>query len=98
MIFLLFLAVVLIGIALTLALRAALGGVGKKQDLLAQVGSYGFGSSRSARREPNAFQTSEIASEIGDRLIDRLRSDQIRELRQLLNSAGYYQTTVAQYL
>jgi tight adherence protein C len=98
MILLLLLAVALIGIALTLALRAALGGLGRKQEVLAQVASYGFGSSRPASREVNAFQTREIATEIGEHLIDRLRADQIRELRQMLNSAGYYQTTVTQYL
>jgi tight adherence protein C len=98
MILLLLLAVALIGIAVTLALRAALGGVGRKQELLAQVASYGFGSARTQKREPNALQTREIATEIGERLISRLPGDQIRELRQLLNSAGYYQTTVTQYL
>jgi tight adherence protein C len=94
---LLLLAVALIGIALTLALRAALGGLGKKTEVLAQVSAYGFGSA-APTREKNSFQTREIAGEIGARLIDRLRADQVRELRQLLNSAGYYQTTVAQYL
>src|SRR4051812_26999677 len=98
MILLLLLSVALIGIALTLALRAALGGVGRKQELLAQVSAYGFGSSRAVTREPNSLQTREIANEIGAKLIDRLRVDQIRELRQLLNSAGYYQMTVTQYL
>jgi tight adherence protein C len=94
---LLLLAIALIGIALTLALRAALGGLGRKTEILAQVSAYGFGSAAPAR-EVNSFQTREIANEIGARLIDRLRGDQIRELRQLLNSAGYYQTTVTQYL
>src|SRR4051812_38236142 len=95
---LLLLAVALIGIALTLALRAALGGLGKKSEVLAQVSAYGFGGGSTERREPNALQTREIANEIGERLIDRLGIDQIRDLRQLLNSAGYYQTTVTQYL
>jgi tight adherence protein C len=95
---LLILAVALIGIAITFALRAALGGVGRKQEILAQVSSYGFGGTEPARPEPNAFQTREIANEIGERLIDRLAAEQVRELRQLLNSAGYYQTTVTQYL
>jgi tight adherence protein C len=94
----LLLALALIGIALTLAVRAALGGIGRKSEVLAQVSAYGFGNSSAERREPNSFQTREIATEIGSRLIDRLRADQIRELRQLLNSAGYYQTTVTQYL
>jgi tight adherence protein C len=94
---LLLLAIVLLGIALTLALRAAMGGLGKKQEVLAQVASYGFGSATQPR-EPNVLQSREIAAGIGQRLIDRLQTEQIRELRQLLNSAGYYQTTVAQYL
>src|SRR5689334_11272005 len=97
MILLLLIAVGLIGIALTLALRVALGGIGKKHEVLAQVSAYGFGSS-APTREPNALQTREIATSIGERLIDRLRADQVRELRQLLNSAGMYQTTVTQYL
>jgi tight adherence protein C len=94
----LLLAVALIGIALTLALRAALGGLGRKTEVLAQVSAYGFNTGAAPARETNSFQTKEIANEIGSRLIDRLRADQVRELRQLLNSAGYYQTTVAQYL
>jgi tight adherence protein C len=95
---LLLLAVALIGIALTLALRAALGGLGRKSEVLAQVSAYGFGSTSAPSREGNSFQTREIANEIGERLISRLAADQVRELRQLLNSAGYYQTTVTQYL
>jgi tight adherence protein C len=95
---LLLLALALIGIALTLAVRAALGGIGRKSEVLAQVSAYGFGNATAERRESNSLQTREIATEIGSRLIDRLRADQIRELRQLLNSAGYYQTTVTQYL
>lgn len=99
MILLLLFAIALIGLAVGLALRAALGGAGRKNQVLAQVSAYGFGSATQApRKEPNPLQTKEIANEIGDRLITRLGAEQIRGLRQLLNSAGYYQTTVAQYL
>jgi tight adherence protein C len=94
----LLLGVVLIGISITLALRAALSGLGKKSEVIAQVSAYGFTTGSAPRRESNALQTREIATEIGTRFIDRLGADQIRELRQLLNSAGYYQTTVTQYL
>jgi tight adherence protein C len=98
-ILLLLLAVALVGVALTLALRAALGSASRKGEILAQVVSYGWGRDRKApQREPNAFQSSEIATEIGQRLIDRLETAQVRALRQLLNSAGFYNTTVAQYL
>jgi tight adherence protein C len=96
---LLFLSVALVGIAVALALRAALGGAARKGEILAQVVSYGWGrSTRPTAGEPNAFQSKEIAREIGTRLLERLQTDQIRELRQLLNSAGLYNTTVAQYL
>ena len=96
---LLLLAVALIGVALILALRAALGTASRKGEILAQVVSYGWGrSGRPEKREPGALESNEIATQIGSRLIDRLQTDQVRELRQLLNSAGYYNTTVAQYL
>jgi tight adherence protein C len=96
---LLLLAVALIGIALTLTLRAALGSGSRKGEILAQVVSYGWGrASQPTKREPGALESNEIATRIGTRLIDRLQTDQVRELRQLLNSAGYYNTTVAQYL
>lgn len=96
---LLLLAVALIGIALTLALRAALGTASRKSEIMGQVVSYGWGgSARPQKREPGALESSQIATEIGTRLIDRLQTDQIRALRQLLNSAGFYNTTVAQYL
>jgi tight adherence protein C len=96
---LLLLAVALIGIALTLALRAALGTASRKGEIMSQVVSYGWGrSGRPPKREPGALESSQIATEIGTRLIDRLQTAQVRELRQLLNSAGFYNTTVAQYL
>jgi tight adherence protein C len=90
--------VLLVGVAVVLAARAALGGVGKQRDVLAQVAIYGFGADQRAPREPNPLQSREIATNIGERLIGRLGTEQVRELRRLLNSAGLYQTTVTQYL
>jgi tight adherence protein C len=99
MILILLLALMLIGLAVSLALKAALGGSRSKTDVLAQVAAYGFASGRApATGQPNAFQTSEIANRIGLHLVSRLQADQARALRQLLNSAGYYRTTVTQYL
>jgi tight adherence protein C len=98
-IILLLFALALLGLAVVLVLRAAFGGAVRKNEVLAQLAAYGFGSSSAkARREPDALQTREIAREIGERLISRLAPDQVRDLRQLLNSAGFYQTTVTQYL
>lgn len=99
MIILLLLAIALIGVAVTLGFRAALGGVAKKNEVLAQVGAYGFGAAlRGVPREPNPLESKEIADQIGRRLVARLRQEQVRELRQLLNSAGLYETTVTHYL
>lgn len=95
---LLLLAALLIGIAVVLAARAAVG-TDAKADVLTQVASYGFGYPTAPKSTgANALQTKQIATGIGERLISRLRADRVRELRQLLNSAGYYQTTVTQYL
>jgi tight adherence protein C len=76
-----------------------MGGTGSKTDVLSQVAAYGFASGVApAAEQPNALQTREIANRIGVRLVTRLQADQARALRQLLNSAGYYRTTVTQYL
>ena len=100
MILLLLLAIVLIGIAFTLAVRAVVGTSGGRKQALAQVGAYGFGAPTTTKAAPttNALQTSQIANRIGLHLVRRIQNDQARELRQLLNSGGYYSTTVTQYL
>jgi tight adherence protein C len=96
---LLLLAIALIGLAVTLAVRAALGASGGKAEIISQVSAYGFGSRPTAAKpETNPLQTRQIANQIGEHFISRLQANQVRELRQLLNSAGYYQTTVTQYL
>src|SRR4051794_10788285 len=99
MFLILLLALMFVGLAVSLALKAALGGSGSRTDMLSQVAAYGFTSgSAPATEQPNALQTREIANRIGVHLVSRLQADQARALRQLLNSAGYYRTTVTQYL
>jgi tight adherence protein C len=99
MLLILLLALMFVGLAVSLALKAALGGSGSKTDVLSQVAAYGFASGRApATDQPNPLQTREIANKIGLHLVSRLQADQARALRQLLNSAGYYRTTVTQYL
>jgi tight adherence protein C len=89
----------LVGFAVALALRAAGGAPRPGQDVLSQVAAYGFATNEAAApAQPNSFQTSQIANTIGLHLVRRLQAEQARELRQLLNSAGYYRTTVTQYL
>src|SRR3989442_93723 len=99
MLLILLLALMFVGLAVSLALKAALGTSGTKTDVLSQVAAYGFASGAApATEQPNAFQTSEIANKIGLHLVSRLQAEQARALRQLLNSAGFYRTTVTQYL
>jgi tight adherence protein C len=98
MVFLLLLALMLIGLAVALALRAVLGGPGTRPDMLSQVAAYGFGAGAASADQPNSLQSREIANKIGLHLVSRLQAEQARALRQLLNSAGYYRTTVTQYL
>jgi tight adherence protein C len=96
MIVILLLALMFVGLAVSLALRAAQG---SKTDVLSQVAAYGFAvGAAPALEQRNALQTGEIANKIGLRLASRLQVEQARALRQLLNSAGYYRTTVTQYL
>jgi tight adherence protein C len=101
MILILLLALMLVGLAVALALRAAVGAPGAKADVLSQVAAYGFssgGAPTTAAAQPNSFQTREIANTIGLHFAGRIQAERTRELRQLLNSAGYYRTTVTQYL
>src|SRR5437660_10873134 len=99
MIFILLLALMFIALAVSLALRATQGATGSKREVLSQVAAYGFDTGEAvAPAQRNSFQTREIANMIGLRLVQRLQAEQTRELRQLLNSAGYYRTTVTQYL
>src|SRR5258707_3365506 len=99
MFLILLLALMFLGLAVSLALKAALGDSGSKTDVLSQVAAYGFARGAApATEHPNALQTREIANRIGLHLVSRLQADQARALRQLLNSAGYYRTTVTQYL
>ncbi len=101
MLLVLLLGLMFLGLAVALALRAArgAGASGSKREILSQVAAYGFSSGEApAVAQPNPLQTREIANMIGLRLVQRLQAEQARELRQLLNSAGYYRTTVTQYL
>jgi tight adherence protein C len=93
--------VIFAGLAVGLALKAALGSRLRNADMLAHVGAYGFGIGESALTPLAARQplgTTEIENRLGARFGKRVSAQQQRELRQLLNSAGYYRTTVARYL
>jgi tight adherence protein C len=100
MILLLLLAIVMLAVSVALALRAATQGRARNQELLAQVGAYGFGAElRSTReRRTNGFTSAALAQRIGTRLEGRMPADKSRDLRMKLNAAGLYRTTVPRYL
>lgn len=101
MAFVFVLAVILVGVAVALAVRAALTPRGRTRELLAGVGAYGYGPAEAAsdaRRAPSSPPFAGIAANLGRRLERRAGRTRARELRVLLNSAGLYQTSVARYL
>ncbi len=100
MILLLLLAIVMLGFSAALALRAATQGRARNREMLAQVGSYGFGSSLPASRErrSNRLTSAALAQRIGARLEGRMPAAKLRDLRMKLNAAGLYRTTVPRYL
>src|SRR5436190_16240413 len=98
MVILLLIALVLVGSAVALALH---GGAIRNRELLAQVGSYGFVEAPTATpKEAAGFgaSLSRLAQSLGARVERRLGAERLRELRVLLNAAGYYRTSVTRYL
>ena len=101
MILLLLLAVILVGFSVALALRTTMGARGGGRDMLAEVRVYGFAQPEAAAPRSGRMAhltTGEIVNALGRRFLRRIGADQERSLRQMLNSAGYYRTTVIQYL
>src|SRR4051794_18962792 len=99
MILLLFLAVMLAALAVELALKAAMGSRMQGREMVAHVGAYGFGGINPVQpRTPGRLSSTDIASRLGERFGRRVAAEQRREIRQLLNSAGYYRTTVTGYI
>ncbi len=100
MILLLLLAIVLLGFAAALVVRAAMEGRGGNRDILAQVGAYGFGAGVPVARERRhtGLTSSELAQRIGTWFEGRMPAEKLRELRLRLNAAGLYRTTVTRYL
>jgi tight adherence protein C len=96
----LLLGLILFGVAVALALRGAAATRLRTNELLADVGAYGFGAS--APRVP-AHATQDgalggVAVRLGRRFEQRIGREQARRVRVLLNSAGLYHTSVARYL
>jgi tight adherence protein C len=94
----LLLAAVLTGIAVALALRAL--AQSRKGEMLSHVAAYGFagGNVPVASTAGRLGRPDDILTRIGSWFSRRLGAQREREIRQLLNSGGYYRTTVARYM
>src|SRR5690348_1306531 len=101
MIIVLIIALLLLSVAAALALRGLGPSPVRSRQLLAEVGAYGFnatpvGNGTEQHRLHDAL--SSVVLRLGRRLERRLAQGRVRETRVLLNSAGYYRTSVARYL
>jgi tight adherence protein C len=94
-------ALLLVCSAVALAVRAAVATQLRSRELIADLGAYGFGAAQAGHggdRHSLRESIDDVTLHIGRRLERRLTQRRVREMRVLLNSAGYYRTTVARYL
>ena len=97
---LLVLGIGLVALSGVLTVRAVGFSHGRRQQTLAQIDAYGFNAdvvAETARRRPRDVLAS-VAGVVGARLAGRMKPEGERELRMLLNAAGYYKTTPATFL
>jgi tight adherence protein C len=94
--------VALAGLSVALVVRSVAFGRVRSRAALAQIGAYGFDASvlsvSEARRARGRNLLGELASRLGASVERQLGKARQREVRTLLNSAGFYRTTVARYL
>jgi len=92
---------VLAGVAVGLLVRALGFGRIRHQELLAQVGSYGFSpvpvTAASERLRLDEL-LSRFATWVGTRFEEQLDEDRRRRIRAELNAAGFYRTSVTRYV
>jgi tight adherence protein C len=96
----LILGVVVAGVAVGLAVRALVAARFRPR-LLAQVGAYGFDASAPAaegRRPGLDDLLRRLATWLGERFEAQLDEDRRKRVRLLLNSAGFYRTSVTRYV
>jgi tight adherence protein C len=96
----LILGVLVAGVAVGLAVRALVAARFRPR-LLAQVGAYGFDASASAaegQRPGLDDLLRRLATWLGERFEAQLDQDRRKRVRLLLNSAGFYRTSVTRYV
>ena len=92
---------VLAGVAVGLLVRALSAGRIRHQELLAQVGSYGFSAvpiTAGLERPQLQEALSKFATWVGSRFEQQLDEERRRRIRAELNMAGFYRTSVARYM
>jgi tight adherence protein C len=94
----LLLAAILVGLAVALAIRAVT--LSRKGEMLSHVAAYGFAGGTVPIRAAGGrtARSEDFLTSLGSRFSRRLGTRREREIRQLLNSGGYYRTTVARYM
>ena len=100
MILLLILGVIVAGVAVALAVRALVGARYRPQ-LVTQVAAYGFDAEAPAaepRRQYLDDLIRRLATWLGTKFEDQLNEERRRRARVLLNSAGFYRTSVTRYV
>jgi tight adherence protein C len=101
MILVLLIGIMLAGLAAGLAVRVLAAGRIRHRELLAQVGSYGFGATSPTTahvRSPLRDTLQQVATWLGSRLEERFDEERRQKIRLALNSAGFYRTSVTRYL
>ncbi len=101
MILVLILGAVLAGIAVALAVRALVATVRPRAQPLAQVAAYGFAAPArhgEAPRPTLGELLSRLATWLGKKFEAQLNQDRRARARLLLNSAGFYRTSVTRYV
>jgi len=91
----------LAGVAVGLLVQALSTGRIRHEELLAQVGSYGFSAVpvTAGRERPQLRETlSKFATWVGSRFEQQLDEERQRRIRAELNAAGHYRTTVTRYV
>ena len=91
---------VLAGAAVGLLVRALSAGRIRHQELLAQVGSYGFSAAPATVGERPKLNElfSRFATWVGNRFEAQIDENRRRRIRAELNAAGFYRTSVTRYV
>lgn len=101
MILVVIIGALLAGVAVGLLVRALAAGRIRHEELLAQVGAYGFSAVPvgAVGGRPQLQETlARLATWVGSRFEQQLDENRRRKIRSDLNAAGFYRTSVTRYV